>query len=397
MTLVNPASLVATRNGVNISYVDLAWPDVPNNGYKIYRSDNSGPFVLVHDLPATGGYGTQDYGSSTYGWPDSNTVAWQDTTTTVASSYQYRIHAYDLSIPAQVDPGTLSNIVPNSEVAWVVAGRRRYDLGIDVSWQEITGETNYKVYRSQLSGPFTLVYTAPANTSSWNDDTANHLSVYQYKVTVVVDPVETNGTLSNTLTAEPCRAVTGLTAAKNAGQIDLAWTNVEQGDYCHVYRGVDGAGLTFYTTILPSDVSYSDTDVQVGKKYRYGVLQGTATGGGVLASSNEESINFKFTAAWERGPGSLNDEFFELSRKLPEINATISTELSPVFVGAIAHHGTEYTPLIRTENSWQVIGETLDLDHDDTAFSRANYYVYGIRARDVRHNWSNRAVAAIQA
>jgi len=395
MAFTNPPTLTAVRNITNNSYVDLSWDDVGNNGYVIYRSTDGGAFSVIHTIAATGGYGSQPWGSE-YGYPSVTTTSWQDQSSTVAGSYQYRIHVYDMSISAEVSPGTLSGLVASLEVGWVKISRIRYNAGINVTWEDITGETSYKVYRSQDGGAFTLVQSPAGNSSLWNDATANHLKVYQYKVAVVSGASETNGVLSNTLNAEPCRSVTGLTATKNGNIIDLAWTNTEQGDYCHVYRGINGAGLTYYGAISPASVTYQDTDIQVGKKYRYGVLQGTTTGGGVLAVSNEESINFRITATWARGAGTLNDEFFELSRKLPEINATISTELTPVFVGAISHHGHEYTPLIRTENTWQAVGESLDLDQDDTAFNRAMYYVYGVRARDARNNWSARAVASIQ-
>jgi hypothetical protein len=168
-----PTPVIATVSSATEIMVN--WPDVSYvTHYQVQRSTQvDGVF---------GGY-------VTIGLPDPNTAIWVDIVAP-ASTHRYRVRACNLHgcsayatsaiVTTPADPTAIPP-VPASVSAAAVSSTQ-----IDVSWPDVAGETSYQIYRrvrvDGVFGPFTLVGTVSANSTTYQDTGLSPGGTYNHRV-----------------------------------------------------------------------------------------------------------------------------------------------------------------------------------------------------------------------
>jgi len=170
--LAAPTNLVAKANSA--SAITLTWSDKSSNevGFEVWRS-MSGP-TGTYSLHTTTG---------------ANVKTWKDTGLTTVTMYCYQVRAVGGTgvTPSDFSSASCATTLlktPTNFVATLSAPR-----AVLLTWSDkSTGEAGFEVWRSTTgsSGTYTLLVTAPANTTYANDDMGLDGGVqYCYKVRVL--------------------------------------------------------------------------------------------------------------------------------------------------------------------------------------------------------------------
>ncbi len=135
----------------------------------------------------------------------------------------------------------------------------------------------YRVLRSVADGmPEKL---ADTDKPEYVDDSAQFGMRYQYLALAFAD--ETQQSLASDPAAMPTLVDTfapdvpaGITAVAGVNTIELEWERNTESDFkgYNVFRSVDGAPFEKVASLIEAP-TYSDTNVQTGKTYRYAVIR----------------------------------------------------------------------------------------------------------------------------
>ena len=164
-----PTSLAASA--VSGTQINLTWADNAGNedGFKIERLD--------------GGVWTQ---VATVG---ANVTSWQDTGRAAATTYTYRVRAYNAagdSAYSNTAGATTPAVAtaPAAPSALTGNSRTRPSARVNLSWADnATNETGFRVYRSSDGGAtWAQVAQVGANATSYSDRTVSRGATYDYKV-----------------------------------------------------------------------------------------------------------------------------------------------------------------------------------------------------------------------
>ncbi len=293
-----PAGLSATSK--SSSQIDLVWGPVAGiDGYKIYRS-----------LSASGIYDSVGVASS---------ESYSDSTGLIANTeYYYKIRAYN-----GVGESDYSNIASDTTVVSppenltdsVVSSSQ-----INLSWGEVDGATDYKVYRRAASS--TKYKIASDISSNFYADILGLTADTEYSYKVIAYNGNGESEASSVLTTRTrVLAPAGLTATtQSASRIDLAWDEVSGASSYAIYRapaiggaydsiGVDSSefyadstGLSSYTSYYYKVKAYSDA----GKSAYSNMAMDTTM---VAAPSNIIDSVISATQiklSWDLVPGAIN-------------------------------------------------------------------------------------------
>ena len=268
-------SVIQSANGGD-SHVMLVWNGVQGAaGYKIYRSVTSGV-----------------YGSPIYTAGSSDT-SYDVTGLTNGTTYYFVIKATN----AAGDSIASNEVTVTPQVAApgapVVQAASAGDAHVNITWNSVSGATEYKVYTSTASG----IYTTPAATVAG--------SVYSYDATGL-----TNGTTyyfvvkasnpggdsanSNELSATPQvpapGAPTGLTAIGGNIKVTLNWSSVSGATGYKIFQSTtSGSFSTELETVTGSVYSYEATGLTNGTTY-YFVIKAVNPGGDSPSSSEVSAM-----------------------------------------------------------------------------------------------------------
>ena len=141
-----------------------------------------------------------------------------------------------------------------------------------LSWEEVDGAKEYKVYRStEKNGEYSLMKTTTNLSYTNSNNTAPGETYYYYVVAVhATSAANSAASATKTLTVDLPRPVVTISLT-NAGKPKLAWEAVEGAKEYKVYRSLEsgtGYSLVFTTTKL----SYSNTGAAAGTTYYYKVM-----------------------------------------------------------------------------------------------------------------------------
>jgi large repetitive protein len=209
---------------------------------------------------------------------------------TPEATYSYRIRALnafgysDWVGPVSATAATLPS-APTGFTA--VAGTG--PLHVDLAWTDnATTETTYGVYRGTDGIHFTRIRSLAADTNTCTDTPVAPGVAYYYKVAATNDIGSTYSPIQTATTAALPVAPSGLTAVARTAplRIEIAWSdNSTDETSFRLYRSLDGVTWQSYRTLATDAVSTVDTNVSVGKTYRYKV-QAVKAGVGNSAFSN---------------------------------------------------------------------------------------------------------------
>jgi titin len=266
-----PAGVTAVA--VSSSQVDVGWQDVAGeSGYAVQRSPDG---VSGWDLVGTTG---QDV------------VSFSDTGLAASTTYWYRVVASNGggdSVPSAVVSATTATPPPEAPAG--VTAVAVSSSQIDVAWQDVAGESGYRVQRSPdgLSG-WVQVGATGQGVVSFSDTGLAVSTTYFYRVVAGNGGGDSapSAVVSATTAAPPPpppsapEAPSGVTAvAVSSSQVDLGWQDVAGESGYTVQRSLNGvSGWDQVGTTGQDVVSFSDTGLAASTAYFYRVV--ASNGGG---------------------------------------------------------------------------------------------------------------------
>jgi fibronectin type 3 domain-containing protein len=287
--LINsPSNLTASTQST--SRINLSWTDNATNetGYRVERStDGTTWTVLTSSLPA---------GSTSY----------SDTTTAAGTTYSYRVQAFNASVTSDYSNSastTTVTVAPPGLAASAVSSSR-----IHLSWNDVAGESSYRIERSTAGSTWTLAGTTDAGVTTFSDTgrAANTTYVYRVQALNAGGSSAFSGTASATTLDAPAlpSTPTGLTASATSNQVVLNWNDVEGETGFRIERSSHGGKGWSTIGQTGSDVTtFTDTSVSARKTYLYRVS--AFNDAGESASSGTVSVT---TPTATKGGGSKGNK-----------------------------------------------------------------------------------------
>ena len=149
---------------------------------------------------------------------------------------------------------------------------------INLSWNDVVGESNFRVQRSSDGVNWTRIAIAPAGTTSYQDFGLVGGQTYYYRVragdAAGVSP------FSNIVSVVTCPPVpAGLSAtAISSSQINLAWSSVNGDTGFLIERSLDGFHWTTLASTAATVTSFRDSGLSPITTYYYRVIATNASG-----------------------------------------------------------------------------------------------------------------------
>jgi fibronectin type 3 domain-containing protein len=269
-----PAPAAITANPGN-SQVTVAWSAVTGaTSYNLFRNSNSGSFALYQmGLTANSYVDTGLTNGTNYGY---YCAAVNNTGEGSASSYN----------AAYATPGGAVSAAPTGLIASPSNGQ------IQLSWNLVSGVSQYNVYRSTTSFgegtvPIAMNVYGSYGSGSYYDSTASTNTTYFYQVTAVTNVGESakSNQAVATCGATPLPAPTVITADPGNSQISVQWATVTGATSYNLFREVGGSSWSLYQLGLTAN-SYVDTGLTNGTNYGYYCAAVNNTGEGSASSYN---------------------------------------------------------------------------------------------------------------
>ncbi len=334
------------------SQIALSWPAVTGaTSYNIYRGTSAGARTLLASA-ATNSYNDGAVSNGTdyfYTVRATNGAESTDSTevsakaigvisissTSVLSSTSIQINwnsaagadSYDVkygtnpasltTLTGQTSPKTFTGLTTNTTYYFIVVGKNTTGAGtnyssaqtsattafgapsglatsgtpgqVALSWNSVSGASQYKIFRGTTSGSLSQLSTSTTN--SYTDSTVSDGTVYFYTVRAF------NGTDSADSTEVSIKTIAPITitAATVLGptSIDLTWPSVAGADSYDVKYGTNPASLT----TLPSQTSpKSFTTLSANTAYYFVVVAKNTTGTSTSLNSDTVSATTPFAA-----------------------------------------------------------------------------------------------------
>lgn len=169
---------------IDYTQIKITWNDTITNetGFEVTRSTtDGGTYVPVGTAPP-------------------NSTSFTDSGLAAAKKYFYRVRAIspngESGFSPKVNATTLA--LPDTPASPPqLSGEAAANGSVLLNWSDVTGETNFKVYRSDDNNNFTLIATLPANSNAYSDSEVTGFATYYYYV--VGSNSSGNGLQSNTL------------------------------------------------------------------------------------------------------------------------------------------------------------------------------------------------------
>jgi titin len=314
-----PANVTATAsNGaVSLTWTDMSWNEVE---FSIERSDDGGSIF------------------SQVGTTGANTAAYSDADVDVGSTYIYRIKAisdldesnYSSTASATMVPATPSGLSATTESA----------SGISLDWNDVTGETGYRVDRSLNGTTWATLVTLDADVSGYDDTSLSAATKYSYRV-VALHSAGNSPASSSVNATTLAVAPASLTGSATPTAVTLSWTNVAGETGYKVEKSANGTDWSVLSSKSANNVSHTDGALSTNTTYYYRVRAVNA--GGDSAASPTLTITTKLPA-----PTGLAGSVISTS----QINLSWNDSTGET--------GYRVERLIGT--TWTAVGEDLDAD-----------------------------------
>ena len=250
--LAAPGRLTAAQ-GSSTDHVGLTWDPVSGaDTYYVYRSDTG-----------EGGYTELASTTSTFH---------NDTTATPGHKYYYMVKAHSATFGWSDFSANASGYRGLLAPTGVTATDGTSTAAVSVSWNAVTGASEYRVHRATKStGTYTQLGTSA--TTSYSDTTGTPGTIYYYKVTTYAASSGAQSAQSDHDGGYRKLAVpTGLAASDGTypAHVHISWDFMNGADKYYVYRSTSSGGT--YTGIGDTTLKYyEDTTAAVGSIYYYKV------------------------------------------------------------------------------------------------------------------------------
>lgn len=242
------------------SKVNLAWNKVDDcNGYKIYRYySSSDSFKLIKTIDSK------------------NTLTYQNTDRTSATTYRYKIRAYKV-----VDGKTIYSDYSDEVKATTNPLKPKFASStatrdsVTLNWNKTSRADGYEVYRySTSSKKYNLIGEVDKDTTTYTDSGRSSASIYTYKIRAykLVDGVKHYSNYSDSLkvVTKPLTPVVTLSSTI-AGKATVTWSNTSSRNTGYkVYMATSKTG-TYSLIKTTTSKSYTKTGLTKGKTYYFKV------------------------------------------------------------------------------------------------------------------------------
>ncbi len=284
-----PSGLMAVS--ASSAQINLSWTDtsVTETGFKIERGATAaGPFALIFTTAA-------------------NINSYSDSSLAASTTYYYRIASYNnvgssanTSVASAMTQATATE-VPAAPSGLAAAASSTTQ--INLTWSDnSTNESGFKIERgSSVAGPFNLIFTAAAASTSYSDTALTSATTYYYRIysfnSAGNSAVST--TASATTQANVPVAPTTLTAtATSSSQINLNWADMSSNETGFKVEQASAAAGPFavVATLGPNVTSYSAVGLSAVTTNYYRVYSYNA--GGNSGFTTTSSATTFGTFAW---------------------------------------------------------------------------------------------------
>ncbi|HEX8524410.1 MAG TPA: NPCBM/NEW2 domain-containing protein [Tepidisphaeraceae bacterium] len=271
-----PGNLAATP--VSGTQINLSWSDVAGeSGFKVLRSTDNVNFAQIGATLAA------------------NTLTYSDTTVSGATTYYYQVVAVNSVGDSQPSTTVSAQPVQPPAAPSSLAANAMTSSQVNLSWQDVVGETGYKIERSTDNINFTQIGTAAVNATTYSDTTVSGGIQYYYRIRATNsggDSAYSNTASASTpVTPTAPAAPSNLTAtAASPTQINLSWKDNSGNETgFKIERSLKAnTGWSLIGTVSANVTTYSDTNsLNPGTTYYYRVRATNVVGDS--ANSNTAS------------------------------------------------------------------------------------------------------------
>ena len=269
---------VAATDGTSTSLITVTWDAVTGaTGYHVFRDTDSDPA------------GATALGAKASGFTDA---------VTPGQIYYYWVVASNSTSSSTSDWSSADSGYVKLTAPGDVAATENQSDKVTVSWSDVTGETGYTIYRHEAnnSGAASIIGTAAANATSYNDASATAGTTYYYWVRATNSTSQSMSDFSDpdtgmkTLT-EPSKAASNILFSALANtSYTVSWERGD-GDYVLVvaHQGSAPTDPTD-TTTYNANAAFGSGDTTAAGSYV--VYKGTGTNVSVTALSAETVYYF---------------------------------------------------------------------------------------------------------
>jgi len=260
-----PTNLITLGVGIVPPAIAIGWTDTSND-----PSNQEDGFKIERRQSGTGTW-------TEIGTVGQNVTVYVDLAVACGTFYDYRVRAYNAggnSGYSNILVSATASCIPDAPTGLVAATWPIPPVEVDLAWNDVTGETGYKIFRAlSPTGTYTEIDSTAANVTFYVDTNVFCGTTYYYKVKATSD--YGNSDYSNMATAVwiAClpAAPTDLTAtAISDSAIRLKWkdkSNNESG--FRIEWSPDGAAWNFIENVDPNTTTYDDTSLLCGTEYYY--------------------------------------------------------------------------------------------------------------------------------
>ena len=238
----------------------------PDNGKcKItWKADsNVEKYVIYRATSSTGSF-------SKYDTIKGSNTSYTNTSTTVGSTYYYKIKAIGYDGTETAFSNTVNRTCDCARPV-VTAGNNSTTGKVTLKWNAVDGAKEYAIYRAtSVDGTYSKMYTTTS--TSYTNTSAKAGTTYYYKVMALSSYSYADSAYSVVVSRACCCAAPVVTSGNSAssGKVTLKWAAVEGADKYEIWRATSSSGTytKYYTTVY---TSYTNTSSVAGKTYYYKV------------------------------------------------------------------------------------------------------------------------------
>lgn len=273
-TLAAPTNLVAAASGT--TQVQLTWTDNADGetGYRVERSLDGATWQVYADLPA-------------------ESIAYVDTAVTAGTTYSYRVMAYNDTTTSEYSSQATVTIAPAAPLG--LAATAVSSSRIDLAWQDVGGETGYRIERSTNGANWALIATTGANVTSYQNTGLAANTRYFYRIQAVnsggaSDYSAVASAVTLALPTVPAAPTNLAAAAASSKRVNLTWRDNSNNETGFIIERSTNKGLSWVRIAQTGAgaTSYADTTVSARKTYWYRVR--ATNQAGVSAPSNVATV-----------------------------------------------------------------------------------------------------------